>query len=81
MFKSTTPSDDSFSKSTNFFVSSPSEVSYLVPSEYRFLDEQDDTDDVGVEQVELGCLLLDCLEILAGVGDKLDGALRFTALK
>lgn len=81
MFKSTTPSDDSFSKSTNFFVNSPSEVSYLVPSEYRFLDEQDDTDDVGVEQVELGCLLLDCLAILAGVGDKLDGALRFTALK
>lgn len=83
MFRSTTPSADSFSRSTNFFVSSPSEVSYLVPSEYRFFDEQDDTDDVGVEQVELGCLLLldDCLAILVGVGDKLDGALRFTALK
>lgn len=58
-------------------------MSYLVPSEYRFFDEQDDTDDVGVEQVELGCLLLDCLASLAGVGDgdKLGGALRFTALK
>lgn len=56
----------------NFFVNNPSEVSYLVPSEYRFLDEEDDTDDVGVEQVELGVLLLDCLAILAGVGERLD---------
>lgn len=29
MFRSTTPSGDSFSRSMNFFVSSPSEVSYL----------------------------------------------------
>lgn len=65
----------------NFFVSNPSEVSYLVPSEYLFLDDEDDTDDVGVEQVELGVLLLDCLDILVGVGDKLDCGLRFTALK
>lgn len=56
-------------------------MSYLVPSEYRFFDELDDTVDVGVEQVELGCLPLDCLAILVGVGDKLEGALRFTALK
>lgn len=81
MFRSTTPSVDSFSRSTNFFVSSPSEVSYLVPSEYRFFDEEDDAVDVGVEQVELGCLLLDCFASLAGGGDVLGCALRFTALK
>lgn len=60
-------------------------MSYLVPSEYRFFDEQDDTDDVGVEQVELGCLLLlldcCCFANLAGGGDVLGCALRFTALK
>lgn len=65
----------------NFFVSRPSEVSYLVPSEYRFFDDEDETDDVGVEQVELGVFVLDCLAILVGVGDKLDCGLRFTALK
>lgn len=52
---------------------------HLVPSEYRFFDELDDTVDVGVEQVELGCLLLHCLATLVGVGDKLEGGLRFTA--
>lgn len=56
----------------NFFVSSPSDVSYLVRSEYRFFDEEDDIDDVGVEQVELGVFALLLLAILAGVGDMLD---------
>lgn len=56
-------------------------MSYLVPSEYRFFDDEDDTDDVGVEQVELGAFVLLCLAILAGVGDRLDCGLRFTALK
>lgn len=56
-------------------------MSYLVPSEYRFFDEEDDAVDVGVEQVELGCLLLDCFASLAGGGDAQDCALRFTALK
>lgn len=70
----------------NFFVSSPSDVSYLVRSEYRFFEDEDDIEDVGVEQVEWDAVLmlppLLLLAILAGVGDMLDGCDdRLMALK
>lgn len=51
------------------------------------MDDDDDTEDVGVEQVELGWAFValpaedaaECLAIFVGVGDRLDCGLRFTA--